>query len=68
VLPTQSSAVKIFLPTAVQGVNRVKADSNKTDAQKADWLSLWLIASGLFALGISERVIAVAKAVRTNRQ
>ena len=56
VLPTQASAVKIFLPTAVQGVSRVKADSNKTDAQKADWLSLWLIASGLFALGISERV------------
>lgn len=55
-LPTHASAVKIFLPTAVQGVNRIKADSNKTDAQKADWLSLWLIANGLFTFGISERV------------
>ncbi len=55
-LPDQASAVKIFLPTAVQGVSRIKADSNKIDPQKADWLSLWLIANGLFAFGISERV------------
>lgn len=55
-LPDQASAVKVFLPTAVQGVSRIKADGNKTDAQKADWLSLWLIANGLFAFGISERV------------
>ena len=53
---SEASAVKIFLPTAVQGVNRVKADGNKTDAQKADWLSLWLIANGLFTFAISERV------------
>jgi hypothetical protein len=52
----EASAVKIFLPTAVQGVSRIKADSNKIDPQKADWLSLWLIASGLFTFGISERV------------
>lgn len=55
-LPTQASAVKVFLPTAVQGVSRVKADGNKTDPQKVDWLSLWLIANGLFSFGISERV------------
>lgn len=55
-LPAQASAVKIYLPTAVQGVSRVKADGNKTDPQKVDWLSLWLIASGLFTFGISERV------------
>lgn len=55
-LPDQASAVKVFLPTAVQGVSRVKADGNKTDAQKADWLSLWLIANGLFNFGICERV------------
>lgn len=55
-LPDQASAVKVFVPTAVQGVNRVKADGNKTDAQRYDWLSLWLIANGLFTFGISERV------------
>lgn len=55
-LPSQASAVKVYLPTAVQGVNRVKADSNKVDPQKADWLSLWLIAGGLFHYGVSERV------------
>lgn len=55
-LSVQASAVKIYLPVAVQGVSRVKADSNKVDPQKADWLSLWLIASGLFQFGISERV------------
>jgi hypothetical protein len=55
-LPDNASAVKVYLPTCVQGVNRVKADSNKVDSQKADWLSLWLIATGLFHFGIAERV------------
>ncbi|MFN6569874.1 hypothetical protein [Dendronalium sp. ChiSLP03b] len=55
-LPELASAVKIYLPTSVRGVNRVKADSNKVDSQKADWLSLWLIAGGLFSFGVSERV------------
>jgi len=55
-LPDEASAVKVFLPTAVQGVSRIKADGNKIDPQKADWLSLWLIANGLFAFGISEWV------------
>ncbi len=55
-LPEIASAVKIYLPTSVQGVNRIKADGNKVDSQKADWLSLWLIAGGLFTFGISERV------------
>ncbi|MDB9310644.1 hypothetical protein PN471_18845 [Aphanizomenon sp. CS-733/32] len=55
-LPETASAVKIYLPTSVQGVNRVKADGNKVDSQKTDWLSLWLIAGGLFSFGISERI------------
>lgn len=55
-LPTTASAVKVYLPTSVQGVNRVKADSNKVDSQKADWLSLWLIAGGLFHFAIAERI------------
>jgi hypothetical protein len=55
-LPTLASAVKIYFPTAVQGVSRVKADGNTFTPQKADWLSLWLIANGLFTFGISERV------------
>jgi hypothetical protein len=55
-LPETASAVKIYLPTSVQGVNRVKADSNKVDSQKADWLSLWLIAGGLFSFGVAERI------------
>ncbi|MBA3921455.1 MAG: hypothetical protein H0X31_07055 [Nostocaceae cyanobacterium] len=38
-LPDAASAVKVYLPTSVQGVNRVKADSNKVDSQKADWLT-----------------------------
>lgn len=44
------------MPTSVQGINRLKADSNKTDSQKSDWLELWLIAGGLFEFGLSERV------------
>lgn len=55
-LPAQVSAVKIYLPTAIQGVNRTKADTNKNDSQKTDWLLLWLIAGGLFEFGIVERV------------
>ncbi len=55
-LPELANAVKVYLPTAVQGVSRVKADSNKTDPQKTEWLSLWLIANGLFAFSIAERV------------
>ena len=55
-LPSMGSAVKVYLPTSVQGVNRVKADSNKVDSQKADWLSLWLIATGLFHFAIAERI------------
>ncbi len=55
-LPIEASAVKVYLPTSVQGVNRIKADSNKVDSQKADWLSLWLIAGGLFSFGVAERV------------
>jgi hypothetical protein len=55
-LPDTASAVKVYLPNCVQGVNRVKADSNKVDSQKADWLSLWLIATGFFHFGIAERV------------
>jgi hypothetical protein len=50
------SAVKIYLPTAVQGVNRIKADSNKVDSQKTDWLSLWSIASGLFQFALCDRI------------
>ncbi|WP_207714486.1 hypothetical protein [Scytonema sp. UIC 10036] len=55
-LPSKASAVKVYLPTSVQGVNRIKADSNQFDPRKADWLSLWLIATGLFHYGIAERV------------
>ena len=55
-LPENASAVKIYFPTSVQGVNRTKADSNKVDSQKIDWLSLWLIANGLFHFAISERI------------
>lgn len=55
-LPNAASAVKVYLPTSVQGVNRVKADSNKVDSQTADWLSLWLMATGFFHFGVAERV------------
>jgi hypothetical protein len=55
-LPKLASAVKVYLPTAVQGVSRVKADGNTFTPQKIDWLSLWLIANGLFTFGVSERV------------
>jgi len=55
-LPKAASAVKIYLPTSVQGVNRTKADSNKFDQETADWLSLWLIAGGLFTFGVAEQI------------
>ncbi|MDX2212500.1 MAG: hypothetical protein SFY66_04345 [Oculatellaceae cyanobacterium bins.114] len=57
-LPAPASAVKIFFPTSVQGVNRLKADTNKVDGsgQKEEWLLLWLIAVGLFEFGIAERI------------
>jgi hypothetical protein len=56
-LPAPASAVKIFMPTAVQGVNRVKADNNTSSgSQKEEWGLLWLIAAGLFEYGLSERV------------
>jgi hypothetical protein len=56
-LPSPASAVKIFLPTCVQGVNRPKADNNKADSsQKEDWVLLWLIATGLFEFGVAERI------------
>ncbi|GAB4324437.1 MAG: hypothetical protein OHK0047_08810 [Leptolyngbyaceae cyanobacterium] len=57
-LPDPASAVKIFFPTFVQGVNRLKADTNKVDGSghKRDWLLLWLIAAGLFEFGIAERI------------
>lgn len=55
-LPKNDSAVKIYFPTAVQGVNRVKADNNKFNSQTTDWLTLWLVAGGLFEFAIAERV------------
>lgn len=55
-LPGQASAVKVYLPTSVQGVNRLKADTNKVDSQKTNWLSLWLIAGGFFEFALSERI------------
>jgi hypothetical protein len=57
-LPADASAVKIFLSTFVQGVNRPKADTNKVDSsgQKEPWLLLWLIAAGLFNFGFAERI------------
>jgi hypothetical protein len=55
-LSLQASAVKVYLPTSIQGVSRVKSDGNTFTPQKTDWLSLWLIANGLFTFGVSERV------------
>lgn len=56
-LPKPGSAVKVFLPTSVQGVNRLKADSNQLgSSQTEDWVLLWLIAAGLMEFGLSERV------------
>lgn len=55
-LPSPVSAIKLFMPTAVQGVNRLKADVNKSDSLKEEWITLWLIAAGLFEFGLSERI------------
>jgi hypothetical protein len=55
-LPTSASAVKIYMPSLVQGINRIKADSNKSDSQKSDWLQLLFIATGFFEFAIAERV------------
>jgi hypothetical protein len=62
-LPDVASAVKVYLPTCVQGVNRVKADSNKVDSQKADWLSLWLIATGLFHFGMNGSKLPIESSI-----
>ena len=55
-LPTSASAVKIYLPSLVQGINRIKGDSNKSDSQKSNWLQLLFIATGFFEFAIAERV------------
>jgi len=56
-LPKPGSAVKVFLPTSVQGVNRLKADSNQLGSSQTEaWVLLWLIAAGLLEFGLSERV------------
>lgn len=55
-LPTSCSAIKIYLPSLVQGVNRVKADTNQYGSQDADWLDLWLIANGFFEFALSEKI------------
>lgn len=55
-LPTSASAVKIYQPTAVEGVSRIKADGTAFKSQNEDWLNLWLIASGFFHFGLSERI------------
>lgn len=56
-LPKPGSAVKVFLPTSVQGVNRLKADNNQVgSSQTEEWVLLWLIAAGLMEFGLSERV------------
>ncbi len=43
-LPTQTSAVKIYMPSSIQGVNRILADGISSSNQKDAWLNLWLIA------------------------
>ena len=55
-LPTQASAVKIYMPSSIQGVNRVLADGIGSSSQKDAWLNLWLIAKGLFDFALSERI------------
>lgn len=56
-LPGDGSAVKIYFPTSVQGVSRVKADSNQASASaKEPWLRLWLCAKGFFEFALSERI------------
>ncbi|GFE68272.1 hypothetical protein [Chroococcus sp. FPU101] len=55
-LPSVASAVKIYFPSSVQGVSRIKADGNAFSSQKADWLDTWLIAGGIFQYALAERV------------
>ena len=55
-LPTQASAVKIYMPSSIQGINRVLADGIGSNSQKDAWLNLWLIAKGLFDFAVSERI------------
>lgn len=57
-LPAPASAIKIFVPTLIQGVNQVKADTNKISGSSTQesWVMLWLVAAGLFEFGFSERV------------
>ena len=55
-LPTQASAVKIYMPSSIQGINRVLADGIGSSSQKDAWLNLWLIAKGLFDFALSERI------------
>ena len=55
-LPTQASAVKIFMPSSIQGINRILADGIGSSSQKDAWLNLWLIAKGLFDFAVSERI------------
>lgn len=53
-LPPQMSAIKIYLPTATFGANQLKSDGNDFKSQKTDWLTLWLIAGGLFETAIAD--------------
>jgi hypothetical protein len=55
-LPDKDSAVKIYMPSSIEGVNRVLADGTSTQPQKDAWLILWLIAKGLFDFALSESV------------
>jgi len=56
--PSPASAVKLYMPTAILGVDRLKADSNEipSSSKKMNWAILWLIAYGFFEFGLSERV------------
>ncbi|WP_071517450.1 hypothetical protein [Geitlerinema sp. PCC 9228] len=55
-LPNSDSAVKVYQPTAVEGMTRVKTDAPSFKSQKENWLNLWLIASGFFHFALSEQV------------
>lgn len=56
--PSPASAIKLYMPTAILGVDRLKADSNEipSSSKKMNWAILWLIAYGFFEFGLSERV------------
>jgi hypothetical protein len=61
-LPEQVRAVQVYVPIAVEGINRVKADGNTVMyRKKADWSMLWLIANGFFTFAISEIVKVASK-------